>query len=117
MPELSPPDRRKMVAILGRLASDQAGEVVAAAHLASSMMRKNGLCWEDLLGSGPEQKGAEAKPECAHDRIREILKHAGLLSEWERSFLTDLLKRRAISVKQRSKIDEITQQLRERKAW
>lgn len=49
MSALPPDDHRKLVAILGRLASDAEGERAAAALLATQLLARHGMGWADLF--------------------------------------------------------------------
>jgi hypothetical protein len=44
-------DHAKLANILGRLGSDQEGEVLAGARAAEAMLKKNGVTWHDVLGA------------------------------------------------------------------
>ncbi|MCB8878272.1 hypothetical protein [Acidisoma silvae] len=104
-----------MAAILGRLGSDQAGEVAAAAHMASAMLNRNGLTWADLLA--PDVPPAESEEDGWRALVVSNLQYPGLLSDWEKRFLQQLLNRKRISPRQWQKVTQIAEQLRERRAW
>jgi hypothetical protein len=115
MPDLSAADRRKMAGILGRLQSDQVGEVIAAAHLASALLRKAGVTWQDLLAPAPSSSAGNGGN--WRGMVAACLEYPGLLSEWEKRFLSELWRRPAVTPRQQQKLSQIAQQLQERKAW
>ena len=47
---LSPPERARLVNILGMLGSAHDGERASAALLATRMVRDRGITWADLIG-------------------------------------------------------------------
>lgn len=101
-----------MVGILSRLASEHDGERAAAGLLATRLLKSAGMTWDQLIGapSAPPRNSAPAW----RSEIEGCLKHAGLLTEWERKFLRDLLLRDVLTPRQREKASQIAEQLRER---
>jgi hypothetical protein len=115
MPDSLPPsEQRKLVGILGRLGSDHSGEVVAAAHLASTMLRRHGLTWEALLAPAPLAPTGE--PDDWRTLVAPCLQFPGLMTEWERKFLGDVRLSRRPTPRQIEKVHQIAEQLRERRA-
>jgi hypothetical protein len=97
--------RTKLVAILGRLGSDHAGERDAAALAAMRLLSQHKVGWPELL--------AEPRPhrEPLHGTWRvtcaELAKRPAALRPWEREFIADLPRFRRISTKQRYVLNEI----------
>lgn len=58
-------NRATLAKILEILGSDHAGEVMAAAKLASTMVREAGFSWEEILRSDLLPKGQATKPNAA----------------------------------------------------
>lgn len=122
IPPLSPAERNRLVAILGRLGSDYDGERAAAALLASRLLRDRGLCWDDLIQavggarqtSGGAQSGQSAWPP-GQDNLTTCLRWLGELSPWETGFVLDLRrKRRPLTPAQAAKLAQIADALRAR---
>ena len=115
MPESLPPsEHRKLIGILGRLGSDHAGEVVAAAHVAETMLRRHGLTWEGLLAPAPLAPTGE--PDDWRTIVFTCQQVPGLLTNWERKFLSDVQSCRRPTPRQIEKVRQIAQQLRMRGA-
>jgi hypothetical protein len=113
MPEgLSPSEQRKLVGILSRLASEHDGERAAAGLLATRLLKSAGVTWDQVVGV-PAARPRLSAP-AWRSEIEACLKHAGLLTQWERRFLRDLLSRGVLSTRQHEKVRQIAQQLRER---
>ena len=113
MPEaLSLSEKRKLIGILSRLASEHDGERAAAGLLATRLLKSAGLTWDQIVG-GPVSP-PRLSPQPWRGEIEGCLKHAGLLSQWERKFLRDLLSRGALTTRQHDKVRQIAQQIRER---
>jgi hypothetical protein len=58
-------NKTTLAKILEILGSDHAGEVMAAAKLASTMVREAGFSWEEILRADLLPKGLVAKPNAA----------------------------------------------------
>ncbi|NQX95309.1 MAG: hypothetical protein HRT64_10415 [Erythrobacter sp.] len=69
---LEPREHRKLVAILGRLGSDQDGEKVAAANAAQALLRRSGMSWGEVLAparlEAPANSQGEYWPGSFHKR-------------------------------------------------
>ncbi len=122
MPPLSPAERNRLVAILGRLGSDFDGERAAAGLLAARLLRDRGLCWDDLILAGARaqrvpgiaQEKRSAWPP-GQDNMVVCLRWLGELSSWEVGFVTDLQrKRRLLTPAQAAKLAQIADALRAR---
>lgn len=114
MTALPPEDHRKLVGILGRLASDADGERAAAGILATQLISRHGVGWADLLAPAafsnnpadpkahrramyPDRAGppVRAKPTREHQRIAlRLLWSATEWSERETEFLSSMTERR-----------------------
>lgn len=122
MPLLSPAERNRLVAILGRLGSDYDGERAAAGLLAARLLRDRGLCWDDLIltGGGAQRVPGMAQEERSawppgQDNLVLCLRWLGELSSWEVGFVTDLRrKRRRLTPAQAAKLAQIADALRAR---
>ncbi len=122
MPPLSPAERNRLVAILGRLGSDYDGERAAAGLLAARLLRDRGLCWDDLIlaGAGAQRVPGTAQGERSawppgQDNLVLCLRWLGELSSWEVGFVTDLRrKRRSLTPAQAAKLAQIADALRAR---
>ena len=93
-------DRPKLARVLGMLGSEHDGEVLAAAHVADTMVRKSGLSWAKILSSIeplPLSVGGGA----IDFVIDTCLARRSLLTEWERGFLRSLKHRRRYTLTQR----------------
>lgn len=88
---LTPADRAKLAAILGRLGSDFDGERAAAGLLASKLLRDRGLTWAELLDrpapTPPPSPGNWSR------RAAWCAERADLLTPWEVRFLGTLAAR------------------------
>jgi hypothetical protein len=99
-PSLSPTERRRLVGILGLLASDFAGERAAAGLLATRLLQQRGVSWADVIGGGNlrTSSAAQAGP-VPGPAWREALafcrRFTGVLSDWEVDFVASLCGRRA----------------------
>ncbi len=121
-PSLSPAERNRLVAILGRLGSDFDGERAAAGLLASRLLRDRGLCWDDLILTGGGVRQALGGAQGGHnawppgqDNLVLCLRWLGELSSWEVGFVTDLRrKRRPLTPAQAAKLAQIADALRAR---
>lgn len=88
--DLTPPNRAKLAAILGRLGSDHDGERAAAGLLASRFVRDHGLTWPELLAVP-----APAAPPATHWQRQATwcAERGELLTPWEAIFLATLCHR------------------------
>ena len=101
---LSLADLRRLAGVLARLGSPQAGERLAAAHLAHRFIRDRNVSWSDVLHAEPP-RAVVLQPttprywrQCAEEVLFE---HAGAISAWEQGFLQSILQKgRALSPKQ-----------------
>jgi hypothetical protein len=87
--DLTPADRARLAAILGRLGSDFDGERAAAGLLASRFMRDHGLTWPAVLAA----PAPATPPPPATDwrrRATWCAEAVELLSPWEAAFLASL---------------------------
>lgn len=117
---LSADDKMRLARLLAMFSSDFEGEITNAARAAERLVKKCGETWESILvgpipkfsdrQERPSYKGPE--PTADQNDIRECLKRANLLSEWERKFLQDVLGRGyALTEKQQSILARIKQKL------
>lgn len=121
MPPLSPAERNRLVAILGRLGSDFDGERAAAGLLAARLLRDRGLCWDDLIltGGGVQRVPGIAQEERSawppgQDNLVLCLRWLGELSSWEVGFVTDLRRKRRPLTPAQAKLAQIADALRAR---
>lgn len=97
---LAPDDRRKLVGILSRLASDHDGERAAAGLLATRMLKARGLSWEQLVGGASStgswrdelrcRRRPESDPQPWRSDVQRCLQRSDLMSCREREFLQSL---------------------------
>ena len=119
---LTPPERTRLVGILGMLGSAHDGERAAAGLLAARLLRDRGLCWDDLIlvGGGAQRVPGIAQEERSawppgQDNLVLCLRWLGELSPWEISFVSDLRrKRRPLTPAQAAKLAQIADALRAR---
>jgi hypothetical protein len=105
--ELTPADRAKLAAILGRLGSDFDGERAAAGLLAARFVREHGLTWPAVLAAPAP---ATPPPPVTDWRRRAAwcAERAELLSPWEQGFLTNLGQRqKPLTVKQATVLERL----------
>lgn len=112
--QLSAGDRRKLIGILGRLGSDHAGEIMAAAHMAKTMLHRHGLTWEALLA--PARLAPTGEADDWRTLVVVCQQVPGLLTDWERKFLSDVQSCRRPTPRQIEKVRQIAQQVRMRGA-
>ncbi len=114
MKQLAPPQRTKLIAILGMLGSEFDGERAAAALKASELVKANGLTWHDLLSPQPQQPQDPAVANwraMLHDCMA-----SNLMTEWERGFLQSLMGFRKISPKQMAVLVRVHSKVTEAKS-
>lgn len=99
-------DRTRLAKALALLASDQPGEVAAAAEAATRIVQRSGLTWRQILKPPPVEKRL---PELGtwRETVRQCLAGGGDLRPWERAFLADLPGFRRLTTKQRYVLKEI----------
>ena len=111
-------ERTKLARILALLASDQPGEVVAAAHAANRMVKAAGLSWSDVLTGFPveppiSRPGWTAPPTVDHMAdVRMCQRHFNSLTTWEMGFVSDLAQRRSVTQRQREVLAAIAAKVR-----
>ena len=124
---LEPAETRKLIGILGRLASDQLGERAAAGLLASRMLRNHGLTWSDVIGgvqrlelppelarAAEEARAARAAQRGIGQELAFCARHVTQLKVWERQFIENVAMRSRTSPKQAAIVCEIAKGLRGR---
>jgi hypothetical protein len=99
---LTLPALRRLAAILERTRSPFDAEKLTALSLAKQFLDSAGMSWADVLHSEPpvpvtvpaDRTWRQCAEQCLYD-------HTQALSEWEQSFLQDIMRRgRALSEKQ-----------------
>lgn len=107
--------------IAGLLASDQAGEVVAAAAAGTRILRDARLTWADLVqGSittttAPRKAKRPPQPAPAGDWRDDVVAcraRLDLMSEWERRFLANLAGFTSLSPKQVTVLARLRERVR-----
>lgn len=128
--QLTPSDRRKLVAILGMLGSDQLGERAAAGVLATALLREQDLTWGDVVVPAlPGPVGAKPGPRFHpppppppprpgpvqptwREDVAFALDFGRVLTDWERQFLASLARRHfGPTDKQQAILDRILQKI------
>ena len=89
---LTPADRAKLAAILGRLGSDFDVERAAAGLLATRFVREHGLTWPAVLAA-PAPATPPPPSTDWHRRAAWCAERAELLSLWEANFLASMGRR------------------------
>jgi len=112
---MTPAERRRLVGVLGLLASDQDGERAAAGLLATRLLRSAGVTWDEIIPEKLRQVG-EATPAPANWRADLTLArgHVRFLRAWEQNFISGLATFTAPSRKQKTILHEIADSLRAR---
>ena len=120
MTALSPAERTRLVALLGMLGSDHAGERANAGSLAAKLIRERGLTWGDLvtpvLPSGQEsarQHRASGEATVQAD-IRFCSRYFSHLTAWEQTFVASVSGRAKLSEKQAQILRQAADKLRGR---
>jgi hypothetical protein len=88
---MTPVDRKRLIAILGMLGSDQPGERAAAALKAEELRKKLDLSWEQIVGNQPEAKSRGRGRTDWEEKIDECAKNMDMLSEWEQGFVENMM--------------------------
>ncbi len=105
--------------VCAMLTSPNDGERANAALLASRMLSERGLDWREFVWRAFRPEITHREDEASDDEssalrlYRELLKWSGL-NDWERSFLRNLLQRKAITLseKQQTCLDRIVTRYR-----
>lgn len=118
---LAPADARKLAKIVGLLASDKGGEVVAAAAAGTRLLHAAGLRWSDVVlpAQPPTRRETASRPPRQPVPLHRAVAAACLahahrppLTAWERDFLASLLDFRTISAKQVVVLDRLVARVR-----
>jgi hypothetical protein len=123
---LAPKAAEKLAKIAGLLASDQPGEVVAAAAAGTRSLRAAGLTWQDALAPGalaaPPPRAAprtkrrtKSKSAPAGDWINDVAAcqaRPDLMTAWERQFLLSLTGFTTLSPKQAAVLARLRERVR-----
>jgi hypothetical protein len=89
---MTPADRKRLIAILGMLGSDQPGERAAAGLKAEELRKKLDLSWEQIIGEKSDEKPRSGGRRTDwEDKIEECAKHMDMLSEWEQGFVENMM--------------------------
>lgn len=88
---MTPADRKRLIAILGMLGSDQPGERAAAGLKAEELRKKLDLSWEQIVADQPEAKPRGRARDQWSDKIDECARHMDMLSEWEQGFVENMM--------------------------
>jgi hypothetical protein len=95
--------RRRLVGVLGLLASNHDGERAAAGLLATRLLRAAALTWDQVIPEWPLATRPDTPPASGwRSNVVTCLERPVLLSVWERQFLTNLMTRKSLSAKQAS---------------
>lgn len=109
---LPPEKRTRLVRLCGMLGSDFDGERANAGRLADNLVRDLDLTWDDVITRVParqeeprqkRKQEQQSDPECprtSREVARYCLDSQVFWSEWETGFLTDMLDRQSLSVRQ-----------------
>jgi hypothetical protein len=111
---LAPDISRRLVKILGRLGSDFDGEIAAAGRKAHSILKAEGLTWDDVIAPAapaPQQHRPPRRwrsPVSHGDACTLCLLWPEVLTPWETDFLQSIANRSRISDKQIATLNRIT---------
>ena len=107
------PDLEKLAKLCALLTSDRDGEVLAAAHKASSLLRRHGLTWHQVIEAAARQ--ADPPPIEPQWRLlrRQCLARPDLLTEWELAFLARIGRQTRISPRQLEVLERLAAELQE----
>jgi hypothetical protein len=94
-PSLTAAEYARLIAVLGMLGSEHAGERAAAGLHASRLLRERGLGWGDVIVAA-----TVGGTDTWRQQAKEAAQFAGLLTPWERDFLRKLMGFPTISGKQ-----------------
>ncbi|MBO1073362.1 hypothetical protein [Roseomonas marmotae] len=115
MMPLDPHAANRLAKVVGLFASDSAGERDAAVVRATAVLRSCGLDWQQLvrLAAGPAAPPPPPVPrEAPHVTIaRWALSFPAQLTRSEREFLTNILRKKAVSPRQRAWLETIADEL------
>jgi hypothetical protein len=111
---MTPDIRRKLVGVLGMLASNHDGERAAAGLLATRLLKSTGLTWDTVI---PEQKLA-IRPNATRTAgwratVAYCRERAWQLTQWERNFLDSLLSQKSLSQKQAAVLSRVHDKVKE----
>jgi hypothetical protein len=120
---LPPAIADRLVKIAGLLASDQPGEVVAAARQATRLLREHDCTWGELLQpivlpqpASPTRPRHHPAPRYEHVDWRAAaaacLRRSDLLSDWEHRFVADLRGFQRLSPKQTAILVQLIERVR-----
>jgi hypothetical protein len=106
----------RLIKLSGMMSSTFDGERATAAAMATELLRRHGLSWQDVLqASATGATGATGRPSPPRDWrvcVAECQRRSGELSQWENRFLADLRRWRGVlSPKQRAKLRTICEAL------
>jgi len=109
-------DRTKLVGILGMLGSDQDGERASAALLATRLLKRHDLRWDDIIVGRDTTAAASRSPGRAlwHADLALAQRHVSYTRQWEQGFIHSVSSRHSLSAKQRAVLHEIAEALRAR---
>jgi len=111
---LSPPERARLVNILGMLGSAHDGERASAALLATRMIKDRGITWSDLIGQPETSRRREDVPACWRADLAVAQRHISFLRSWEQGFVHSIAAQRVTSIKQKKVLREIASALQAR---
>lgn len=120
MMALSPAERNKLIGILGMLGSEFRDEVATAGSMATNLVRKHGLTWDDvvppaLTSSRQIPQGRRPTGEAAAGiDMRFCQRHLDKLNTWEREFIQSLSRRCKFTDGRIAKLKQIAAGLRMR---
>ena len=114
MTALTPPDRAKLVGVLGMLGSEHVGERASAALLASRMVRDRGITWADLIDQPETFRRREDGATGWRADLALAQRHISFLRSWEQGFVHSIAAQRFSSTKQKVVLREIASALQAR---
>ena len=117
---MSPDTRRRLVGVLGLLASNHDGERAAAGLLATRILKAAALSWDDLI---PEQPlvAYRCKPAHQPNSVGDTFKadftlcrqRSDLLNAWEWNFIDSVVHQTSLSEKQTAILHKLFARVRQ----
>ncbi|WP_284946727.1 hypothetical protein [Acidisoma cladoniae] len=110
---MNPDTRRKLVGVLGLLASNHDGERAAAGLLATRLLKSAALTWEDIIPEQPVVRVTEGPKSKDWWVVTFCARNATYLSPWEQNFIRSLVGQVFFSRKQVKVVEGIATKLRD----
>jgi hypothetical protein len=110
---MTPDTRRRLVGVLGLLASDHDGERAAAGLLATRLLKSAALTWDDVIPEHPVVRMTDTPKSKDWWVITFCARNTIYLSPWEQNFIRSLVGQVGLSRKQVKVVEGIATKLRD----